>query len=32
MEKLHQKIITVGMILGVDIACLILFAGVLKWI
>ena len=32
MEKLRQKILTVGVILGVDLASLILFAGLLKWI
>jgi len=32
MDSLRQKIATVGVIYAVDISCLILFVGVLKWI
>ena len=32
MESVKQKIKVVGSILGFDLACLVLFAGVLKWI
>jgi hypothetical protein len=32
MPTLRQKAITVGIILGFDLICLVLFVGVLKWI
>lgn len=32
MASLKQKAITVGSILGFDLVCLVLFAGILKWI
>lgn len=32
MEKVRNKVIAVGSILGFDLACLVLFAGVLQWI
>lgn len=32
MERVKNKVITVSAILGFDIACLIVFAGLLKWI
>jgi hypothetical protein len=32
MPTPRQKAITVGIILGFDLICLVLFAGVLKWI
>jgi hypothetical protein len=32
MPTIRQKAITVGIILGFDLVCLIIFAGVLKWI
>lgn len=32
MERIKSKLMTVGAIWGFDIACLILFAGILKWI
>jgi hypothetical protein len=32
MESVKKKIYTVGGILGFDIACLVVFAGILKWI
>jgi hypothetical protein len=32
MEKLKSKLLTVGIILGFDILCLIVFMGIMKWI
>jgi hypothetical protein len=32
MPTLRQKVITVGSILGFDVICLVLFAGILNWI
>jgi hypothetical protein len=32
MKSLRQKIATVGVIYAVNISCLVLFIGVLKWI
>jgi hypothetical protein len=32
MPTVRQKALTVGIILGFDLVCLILFAGILKWI